>query len=194
MGDEEAKSMFEVPTEGELSDNLLKMMAKQETFIENHSASKNAELMHKFLGFHIAAMGLEAKGTKDQAVMRTGHSVSPMSLNVASLNPRARVELKVKSLQVLHKLVKQTKKSRTFAFWYVFLPTCPFNPCKNGALELINHPDQMVREKALDLLMEVFQSSTTHLLLANAHCRAGSFTPVCLEFALALGRYNLMSK
>ena len=40
----------------------------------------------------------------------------------------------------------------------------------------------------LNLLIETFQSSKTHLLLANAHCPSLSFTPVCLEFALALGR------
>ena len=125
--------------------------------------------------------------------IKPSHSVCPMVINLASLNPRLILELKVESLQILLKLIKHTKKSRVFAFWYVFLPNCVFNPCKKGILELINHTDQQTRERALDLLMEIFQSSATHLQLANAHCRAGSFTPVCLEFASALGRYEVVS-
>ena len=136
--------------------------------------------------------GIENKVGKDQTSIKTSHSVCPMVINMDSLNPRLNLELKVESLQILLKLIKHTKKSRVFAFWYVFLPNCVFNPCKKGILELINHTDQQTRERALDLLMEIFQSSATHLQLANAHCRAGSFTPVCLEFASALGRYEMI--
>lgn len=131
-------------------------------------------------------LGLEPK--EQQATGRSNHSVSLVPVDLSGVDSKSVIQLKVESLQVLQKLVKSVKKSRVFAFWYVFLPGCAFNPCKVGILELINHCDQSVREQALDLLMATFEGSTTHLLLANAHCRAGSFTPVCLDFALTLGR------
>ena len=187
--EEEEEDLFVIPDDGDLVINVRKKIAKQEAFITSHKPVKNGELLHKFLGFHLGVLGIDIKIGKDQTSIKTSHSVCPMDINLASLNPRLCLELKIESLQLLLKLFKNTKKSRVFAFWYVLLPNCVFNPCKKGVLELINHTDQQTRERTLDLLMEVFQSSTTHLQLANAHCRAGSFTPVCLEFALALGRY-----
>ena len=191
--DEEEEELFTLPPiEGELVINIRRLISKQEAFITSHTSAKNAELIHKFLGFHLGVLGLDIKVGKNQSTIKTSHSVCPLVINLSSINPRQSLELKVESLQLLHKLFKHTKKSRLFAFWYVLLPNCVFNPCKKGILELINHTDQQTRERTLDLLMELFQSSTTHLQLANAHCRAGSFTPVCLEFALALGRYALI--
>ena len=187
--DEEEEDLFVIPDDGDLVINVRKKIVKQEAFITSHKPVKNGELLHKFLGFHLGVLGIDIKIGKDHTSIKTSHSVCPMDINLASLNPRLCLELKIESLQFLLKLFKNTKKSRVFAFWYVLLPNCVFNPCKKGVLELINHTDQQTRERTLDLLMEVFQSSTTHLQLANAHCRAGSFTPVCLEFALALGRY-----
>lgn len=40
----------------------------------------------------------------------------------------------------------------------------------------------------LGLVQTFFNNSSTYLLLANYNCRSSSFTPVCYEFALCLGR------
>lgn len=185
---EAMEDLFSVGQEGNSAENLKNAIGRQSEFVDTQSPAKNGELIHKFLGFHMGIMGLDLKVGVDRPSMRNSHSISPIQVDLSSLNSKTLVELKVESLKLLQKLLKHTKKSRIFAFWYALLPKCAFNPCKNGILELINYPDQVVRETALDLMMELFQNSTTHLLLANAHCRAGSFTPVCLEFALALGR------
>lgn len=168
--------------------SLRRLLQLQESAISSQTPTKNGELMQRYLGFHMGLLGLEPKEQQTTTV-KSNHTVSLAPADLSGWDSKTVIQLKVESLQVLQKLVKNVKKSRVFAFWYVFLPGCAFSPCKVGILELINHSDHTVREQALDLMMATFEGSTTHLLLANAHCRAGSFTPVCLDFALALGRY-----
>lgn len=48
-----------------------------------------------------------------------------------------------------------------------------------------------VRLAALSLVQTFFHNSSTYLLLANYHCRSSSFTPVCYEFAVCLGKLVL---
>ena len=43
----------------------------------------------------------------------------------------------------------------------------------------------------LTLIQAFFHNSSTYLLLANYHCRSSSFTPVCYEFAVSLGKLVL---
>jgi hypothetical protein len=183
--DDPLVAMFALPHDKETVDHLalLELIAKQEELIEKKPA-KAAGLVHKFLGFSMSILNLELKtGTSMPSA-----TISPAKLNMSSLKPRDSHELKLASLRLLSNLAKCVKKSRLFAFWYVFLPGCAVNPCKRGILELVNHPDVQIRERTLDLMVDIFRGSATQLQLANAHCRSGSFTPVCLEFAIALGR------
>ena len=115
MEDEE-EELFTLPfVEGELVINIRKLIAKQEAFINSHTPSKNAELIHRFLGFHLGVLGVDVKVGKDQSPIKTSHTVCPVVINLGSINPRTSLELKVESLQLLHKLFKHTKKSGFFA-------------------------------------------------------------------------------
>lgn len=186
--DEDEDELFHVPSNGDLALNIKKLLAKQETFISSKSPLKKPDLFHKFLGFHMGLLGLRVKQGLHHMPIRTNQSIHVNAHDFSTLSSRVACELKIESLRILTSLFKHTKKSRIFSFWYALLPGCTFNPCQKGILELICHPDHRIQEKALDLLLETFLSSSTHLQLANAHCRTASFTPVCLEFALALGR------
>ena len=189
--DEQERLLFQVPPEDNTYEDLRDQLAVQATFIADQNAVICSEKMAKFLSYHLGLLDLGLKVGKDH--VQLSHSISPVSINLSSLDARSHHDLKETSLQVLSTLFRKAKKSRTFAFWYILLPNCAFNPCHQGLLELINHPDLIIRERALDLMVDTFQSSSTHLQLANAHCKSGSFTPVCLEFALALGRYLVFS-
>ena len=189
MDTEEDEGLFTVSKDGDLLLNINSALEKQEAFLSSQDLSKRHDLVHKFLGFHMGLLGLPVKDGQHQTPIRTTHSIHPVSFGpLTSLTPSAISDLKIRCLQTLCLLFKKSRKSRVFAFWYVLLPDCAFNPCKKGILELVLHRDFDLREKALDLLLETFTGSATHLQLANAHCRTSSFTPVCLEFAHALGR------
>ena len=182
------ETLFNLTDNCDREQSLKNIVDQQKSFVIKNP-KRSGEIIHKFLEFHLSALGLQLKESTEWPNVRLPN-ISPPNLDLTSLKPRAEMEVKLASLNFLITLVKSVKKSRVFAFWYVFFPKCAFNPCKSGIFELVNHPDPQVREKVLDLLSETFQSSKTHLQLANAHCKSGSFTPVCLEFALGLGRYD----
>ena len=190
--EENVLTLFSADTENGSSTNLFNKLVNQlkcqEEFIVN-DAMKAADIIHQFLGYHLGILDFGMKQGLDFPLVKTSQSVSPMKFDLSSLNHNELNELKTASLQTLIVLVKNVKKSRIFAYWYIFLPNCTFNQSKRGILELVTYPCMTVREKAFDLLVATFHSSSNHLQLANAHCKPGSFTPVCLEFAQALSRY-----
>lgn len=179
--------LFVVPDSDDYGRELLRTIQAQKVFIES-SPSKASDMMNIFLGFHLSVLGLEPKERPDLPSSRLANSICLVNLKTSSLKPITSLECKLASLDLLALLVRSVKKSRVFAFWYTFLPGCAFSPCKKGIFELINHPSHEIKEKTLDLMVQTFQNSSTHLQLANAHCKSGSFTPVCLDFALALAR------
>ncbi len=169
-------------------ERLHTQMSLQEEKIVSKPAQVS-QVINKFLTFHMSVLDLEPKSST--CVNQTGDltkQLSPKKVNFVGAKPRDVQVLKLASLKVLSLLFKHAKKSKLFAYWYCLLPRCPNNPSKRGILELVEHPDWQIRESTLNLMSELFSASTVHLQLANAHCRSGSFTPVCLEFALALGR------
>ena len=56
MEDEE-EDLFKLPPEGDLVNNVRKLITTQEAFLSSHSPARNAELMHQFLGFHLGILG-----------------------------------------------------------------------------------------------------------------------------------------
>ena len=91
--EEEEEDLFIIPDNGDLAVNIREIMTKQEAFIIKHKPVKNAELLHKFLGFHLGVLGIDVKVGKDQSSIKSGHSVSPAAVNLTSLNPRLCLEL-----------------------------------------------------------------------------------------------------
>ena len=186
---EDGTGLFVVSGDGRLKERLLVKLKEQEEF-QNSNPTKASEMLHQFLGFHLGILDFGVKqGLDFPMASKSSQSVCPLELDLSALSQEEINELKAASLQSLLLLFKTVKKSRIFAFWYIFLPKCTFNPARRGILELITYPCLAVREKALELMSVTFQSSSNHLQLANAHCKPGSFTPVCLEFAQALARF-----
>lgn len=184
---EDCVGLFVLESESSLNGKLLAKLKEQEEFIVANPLTAS-ELLHQFLGFHLGILDFGVKQGLDFPMAKSSQSVCPLEIDLSSLKDEEINDLKAASLHTLLVLIKTVKKSRIFAFWYVFLPKCTFNPANRGILELITYPCLAVREKALELISVTFQSSSNHLQLANAHCKPGSFTPVCLEFAQALAR------
>ena len=185
---EDTATLFAVDqNDSNLHKSILVKLEQQEEFIHKNP-SVASDIMHQFLGFHLGLLDFGLKQGLDYPMARSSQSVCPLELDLTGLCQDEVIELKTASLQTLLVLIKHVKKSRIFAFWYIFLPKCTFNPCKRGILELVTYPSLHIREKTFELLAATFQSSSNHLQLANAHCKPGSFTPVCLEFAQALSR------
>ena len=97
---------------------LVKQLKCQEDFIFNN-ASKASDMVHQILGFHLGILDFGVKQGLDFPLVRTSQSVSPMKFDFSSLNPSELDELRTASLQTLLVLVKNVKKSRIFAYWYV---------------------------------------------------------------------------
>jgi hypothetical protein len=74
-------------------------------------------------------------------------------------------------------LLKSTKKSRQFAFWFAVLPACQrLSPYKSALFDLLRDQDDAIRQILFSILQTFFDGSASFLQLANAHCRITRWT------------------
>lgn len=182
--------LFTLPHDGLVDQNgldlVLECLSRQENVFAAVPKTTNSSLSG-FLSYHMNILGMEPRTDLAAGHQAVGDCLTPKRIHVA-LRPRDTQALRLASLKTLSVLFKTAKKSKIFSFWYALLPGCASNPYKRALFDLVGHPDVQIREATLAIIANLFTGSATYLQLANAHCRSGSFTPVCLEFANALAR------
>ena len=160
------ESLFTIPT-SVLSDQnstinteqcrlILDIIKKQENVILASPKKATADIQ-KFLNFHMNLLELFPKiGSRNpttsssESIKPTGYKPTddggdiqavPYKLSLAS---DELLLLKESCLGLLTHLVKSTKKSRVFSFWYAFLPDASSNPFKLGIFDLLDHSHEGV--------------------------------------------------
>ena len=161
------ESLFTIPT-SVLSDQnstinteqcrlILDIIKKQENVILASPKKATADIQ-KFLNFHMSLLELFPKIGSRNPTSSSLESVKPTTgykpnddggdikavPYKLSLPSDELLLLKESCLSLLTHLVKSTKKSRVFSFWYAFLPDASSNPFKLGIFDLLDHSHEGV--------------------------------------------------
>ena len=133
---EEELRLFVVEDKPDFGEAIKATIGIQTTFVMDNP-KRSGEIIHKFLEFHLSVLGIESKDPSELPHARAGlpNSICPPDLGISKLKPRIESDLKLTSINFLTLLVKSVKKSRVFAFWYVFFPKCTFNPVSQKKAE-----------------------------------------------------------
>ena len=132
--------------------NILSVIKHQENVISTRPKFASSEIQ-KFLSFHMNLLELFPKNTDGKPTTGEGSNVmtynSSSDLSAVSYTISLHSEelhlLKVSCLDLLAHLIKHTKKSRVFSFWFAFLPGASSSPFKLGIFDLLDHTNEGVR-------------------------------------------------
>ena len=129
---------------------IVNVIKQQDNVIATRPKIATAELQ-KFLNFHMNLLELFPKNRESSTSgentnrfkISGSNDLEAVSYNL-SLHSDELNFLKISCLDLLTNLIKHAKKSRTFSFWYAFLPEANSNPFKLGIFDLLDHMNEGV--------------------------------------------------
>ena len=132
---------------------ILNVIKQQEDVISTRPRIATSEIQ-KFLNYHMNLLELFPKNREGNLSSNSGGNEARFKLSGCndldaipyklSLHSDELNFLKISCLDLLTNLIKHAKKSRTFSFWYAFLPEANSNPFKLGIFDLLDHINEGV--------------------------------------------------